>query len=412
MSGPDTLDPRLAAQLSPARCRDLFLDLLRVPSPQTELLEAEPQLRAFIVREMEPRLRAMGLTDIRYDGMGNLMARTGAATSGRSLMLVAHAMNQSPTTMPNPYRGDVLDGAPYGLPGQVVRGRGASEQKGTMTAMLHAMEAVLAAGLPIVGELHFVCCVSGETGKVDAIQSVVEGEGVRADIAIVYGNSLKLQLGNRGRLDVTVRVLGAPAHSSRPHEGCNAVTGALEVAQRLLRDVDQSLSDPNLGRACFTINGIRSWPDATHTVQARCDLSLDRRLLPGEDPDAALAEITRIAMTVDGMPDPVSGKPLRVEVHRGAYMYPSLVTAETLAVRELAAACRTALGYEPEPMYGQSAFDQGYLNHVGISTVNFGPGEQAFAHTDEDVASLDRTFDAAKVFATLIATYLGPREAA
>ena len=57
-------------------------------------------------------------------------------------------------------------------------------------------------------------------------------------------------------------------------------------------------------------------------------------------------------------------------------------------------------------MYGQSAFDQGYLNHVGISTVNFGSGEQAFAHTDDDIASVERTFDAARVYAWLVADYL------
>jgi len=64
------------------------------------------------------------------------------------------------------------------------------------------------------------------------------------------------------------------------------------------------------------------------------------------------------------------------------------------------------LGYEPEAMYAQSAFDQGYLNHVGISTVNFGPGEQSFAHTDNDVASVERTFDTARVLAFLIAEKL------
>ena len=57
----------------------------------------------------------------------------------------------------------------------------------------------------------------------------------------------------------------------------------------------------------------------------------------------------------------------------------------------------------------QSAHDQGYLNAVGISTANFGSGEQAFAHTDLDMASVDKTFDAAKVYAWMIASYLGPQ---
>jgi acetylornithine deacetylase/succinyl-diaminopimelate desuccinylase-like protein len=398
----------LERHLSRDRARSLLVDLVRVPSPQTELLEKEPQLRRFIETAIEPRLREIGVSKLRYDAMGNLIAELGAGRNGRSLMLVGHAMNQPPSTMPNPYSGDIVDGAPYGLPGQAVMGKGASEQKGTLAAMLHALEVVTKAGLPIEGRLYFVCCVSGETGRVEAIRNVVEVEGVRADMAVVYGNSLKLQLGNRGRIDLTITVHGAPCHSSRPAEGCNAITGAMEVIRRLTTEIKLEGNHPQLGRTTLTVNGIRSYPESTHTLQGRCDLSIDRRLLPGEDPDVAAAEIEAVAMRVDGMPDPVSGKPFRVVVTKGAYMHPSLVTHDSLAVRELIKACREMLGYEPETMYGQSAFDQGYLNHVGISTANFGPGEQKYAHTDLDMCSAERTYDTARVLAFLVTDYLSP----
>lgn len=405
-NGGRNVKSKLEPHLSRDRCKALFVDLVRVPSPQTELLEREPQLRRFIEAAVEPRLRAMGITAIRYDAMGNLIAETGSGRNGRSLMLVVHAMNQPAATMPDPYDGNVVDGAPFGLPGEVVRGKGASEQKGTMAAMLHALEAIAAAGIVLDGRLYFVCCVSGETGSMEAIGNVVEVEGVRADMAFVYGNSLMLQLGNRGRVDVRIAVHGQPCHSSRPAEGCNAVTGAVEVIRRLTSEIELEGSHPQLGRTTLTVNGLRSFPESTHTLQGRCVISVDRRLLPGEDPTVATEEIRRVALGVDGMPDPVSGKPLRVEVTQGAYMHPSLVTAESPAVKLLVRACREVLGYEPQTMYGQSAFDQGYLNHAGISTVNFGPGEQSFAHTDNDLASVDRTFDSARVYAYLVADYL------
>jgi acetylornithine deacetylase/succinyl-diaminopimelate desuccinylase-like protein len=409
MSHAEALRNALEPYLSRETCEAEFVRLVRVPSPQTGLLEREPALRRFIEAAVEPRLRAMGVDNIRYDAMGNLIAQIGPDSGGPSLMLISHAMNQPPNSMPNPYAGEILDGALFGLPGKVVRGRGASEQKGTMAAMLHAIEAFMRAGLPLQGRLSFICCVSGETGSIDAIQNVVEVEGVRADIAVVYGNSLKLQLGNRGRIDMHISVHGESSHSSRPKEGCNAVTGAVEVIRRLLVDITLDRVHPQLGPAALTINSLRSYPDSTHTVQDRCEISVDRRLLPGEDPDAAAAEIERIVMLVDGMPDPVSGKPWRVFVTRGAFMHPSLVTSESPAVRHLLSACRAMLGYEPEAMYAQSAFDQGYLNHAGISTVNFGPGEQSFAHTDNDVASVERTFDTARVLAFLIAEKLSGR---
>ena len=396
----------LDARISRARAKELLIALVKVRSPQTELLEDEPLLKEFIRTAIEPRLRAMGFADIRYDAMGNLIAAYGAGTSGKSLMLIGNAMNQPASTMPNPYAGDVVDGAKFGLPGECVMGKGASEQKANLAAMLHAMETVIASGVPIAGKLVFTCCLSGETGKHDAIKSVVEGAGVRADMAVLGGTGLMVTLGNRGRIDVFVTVKGSPCHSSRPWDGVNAVTGATEAISLLLQKVKVDKSHPQLGRQSLTVNHIRSFPDSTHTVQERCEFTLDRRLLPGDDPKEAFAEIERIAKEIERLEDPVSGKPYGVEVRLGAYMYPSLVTTDSPVVRALLRASEAMLGKPAETYYSPSAFDQGYLNHAGIATANFGPGENQYAHTDRDMASVERTVDAAKVYAFMILDYL------
>ena len=397
---PDLADLRRV--ITTDKCKALLIDLVQVPSPQTALMEAEPLLRRFIEMAVEPRLRAMGFADIRYDSMGNLISTCGAGRSGRSLMFITNAMNQPQATMTNAYAGDVADGAQFGLPGEVVLGKGASEQKANMAAMLVGMEAALASGVPIAGRLVHVCCVSGETGSHAAIRSVIEGEGVRADMALLGGTSLMATLGNRGRIDVFITVHGAPTHSSRPQDGANAITGAMEVIRRLSAEIVLDRIHPDLGPQTLTINRIKSLPESTHTIQASCDLVIDRRLLPGEDPEAAFPRIETVAKSVEDWPDPASGKPFRVEVKLGPFMYPSLVTTQSPVVQELFAASRAALGAEPETFYSPAAFDQGYLNHVGIPTVNWGPGEYKFAHTDFDLASVNRVRDAALVYATMI----------
>ena len=90
-------------------------------------------------------------------------------------------------------------------------------------------------------------------------------------------------------------------------------------------------------------------------------------------------------------------------------MEASLVDEDSNVVRLLRSAGMAMLGYATDTFYGQSAHDQGYLNAVGIETANFGSGEESFAHTDLDMASVDKTFDAAKVYAWMIASYLGPQ---
>ena len=396
----------LDQRLSRERAKELLIDLVKVPSPQTALLEEEPLLKQFIRVAIEPRLRAMGVADVRYDPMGNLIASFGGNASGRSLMFIGNAMNQPASTMPNPYDGDVVDGAKYDLPGEAVMGKGASEQKANLAAMLHALETVIASKIPITGRLVFCCCLSGETGKHDAIKSVVEGAGVRADMAVLGGTNLKITLGNRGRIDVFVTVKGSPCHSSRPWDGVNAITGATEAIRLLLAKVKLNKSHPQLGKQTLTVNHIRSFPDSTHTVQERCEFTLDRRLLPGEDPNEAFDEIARIAKEIEGLKDPVSHKPYAIDVRMGPYMYPSLVTTDSPIVRALLRASKVMLGDEVETYFSPSAFDQGYLNHVGIPTANFGAGEHQYAHTDHDMASVERTTDAARVFAFMMLDYL------
>ena len=228
---------------------------------------------------------------------------------------------------------------------------------------------------------------------------------MRAEMALLNGTGNRISLGNRGRVDVVVTVYGSPCHSSRPGSGCNAITGAVDVMRRLA-GLAFTTSHPDLGRPTLAVNHIRSFPDSTHTIQDRCEIGIDRRLLPGEDPDAATAEIAALAQAVDGAPDPASGKPWRVETRKGAFMYPSLVAADSGVVRALVAASEQALGVTPPTYYASNAFDQGYLNHIGIEACTYGPGEEKYAHTDLDMASVDRTRDAAKVYAALIAQRL------
>jgi acetylornithine deacetylase/succinyl-diaminopimelate desuccinylase-like protein len=164
--------------------------------------------------------------------------------------------------------------------------------------------------------------------------------------------------------------------------------------------------DPDLGAQTLTVTHLRSFPDSTHTIQDACEMTIDRRLLPGDDPDVVFTEIEQAAMAVDGMPDPVSGKPFKVEVRKGPFMYPSRVQPDAPVVGLLSAACEKVLGHPPVFHFANSAFDQGYLNHIGIPTVNWGPGEYGFAHTDQDLASVERVRSAALVYANMLLDYL------
>ena len=106
----------------------LLVKLVQHASPQTERLEAEPQVLALIRDVIKPELERAGLHPV-IDGMGNLLLHLKGGRQGARLMLVGYAMNAAPSTMQNPYSGEIVSGEPYQLDGECVWGRGACEQK-------------------------------------------------------------------------------------------------------------------------------------------------------------------------------------------------------------------------------------------------------------------------------------------
>ena len=106
---------------------------VRHPSPQTERFEREPQVQSFIGETVVPLLQELALP-CRRDAMGNVLVELGPERTDRSLMLVAYAMTHPAARMRNPFAGELIENAA----GAYIRGRGVSEQKGSLAAALAA----------------------------------------------------------------------------------------------------------------------------------------------------------------------------------------------------------------------------------------------------------------------------------
>ena len=370
--------------------KKLLIKLVQTPSPQTELLEEEPKVLSLIRDVVKPELESAGIGAV-IDDKGNLIASLKGAGAEKRLLLVGYGMNAAPSTMQNPYSGAVVDGAPYGLAGECVWGRGACEQKGSLAAIISAMKLVAESKAELPGDLFFVTSTAGETGKHDSLAHVLEHGTVQADWGIIDGPP-EIQLGNKGRVDILVVVRGKQSHSSRPWEGINAIEGAAKVLEKLkpLMPYPSRQSHPGLGKVSLTTTGIESFPKATHTIQSECRIVFDRRLLPGDDP----AEAIRQLETAIGDP-----APFQVEVRKRDFMYPSEVSKEAAVAQSLSRAIRVTLGREPGYSYSTAANDTGLLNVKGIQAVNFGSRDIRFQHTDHDLVSVNSVFEAAKVFA-------------
>jgi acetylornithine deacetylase/succinyl-diaminopimelate desuccinylase-like protein len=378
--------------LSYDEVKRLAVKLVQQASPQTELLEAEPQVLALIRNVIKPELEQSGLKPF-VDKMGNLILHLKGRTRSDRLILVGYAMCAAPSTMQNPYSGEIVDGTPYKLDGECVWGRGACEQKGSLAAMMAAIKFIGTAKVELPSDLYFVVSTAGETGKHDSLAYVLDQDKVEADWCIIDGPP-EIQLGNKGRVDVCVIVRGKQSHSSRPWEGIDAIAGAMQVLEKLkpLMPYPETKAHPELGKVSLTPNAIESFPKATHTIQSECRIMFDRRLLPGDDPEKAIQQMKDSIGTID---------PYQIEVQRRDFMYPSEVGKEAEVVGALENGIRTMLGYEPRFFFSTAANDTGLFNFRGIQAINYGARHVQFQHTDHDLVPLDSVFDAAKVFAFL-----------
>jgi acetylornithine deacetylase/succinyl-diaminopimelate desuccinylase-like protein len=83
------------------------------------------------------------------------------------------------------------------------------------------------------------------------------------------------------------------------------------------------------------------------------NLTLDRRLLPGTDVDAAVEEVRQ---ALSGIP------PYEVTVRKGVHHLPYQVSPALPHVRALAAAYQAVRGEAPDMGYAQFTFDAGLAN--------------------------------------------------
>lgn len=373
----------------------LLQAFVRFPSQQTDLQESDPEVQAFIRDCAGPRLAALGL-DIEYDDMGNLIATAGPSDTGRSLMFVGYAMTHPAARMQNPFAAELIE-TPRG---QAVRGRGVAEQKTALTAALGAIEQALTSKT-LDGRLIFTLLTAGETGRHDAIASVMKRLPQAPQYAVVcIGTDSKVAIGNKGRIDFDVVVGGKTSHSSVPWEGVNALTGAKRILEQLEFFELDVAEHPAFGPATLTPTAISSSPRATHTVPDTVRITYDRRLLPGEDPQQALAAIQK-ALTLPA--------PWSISCELGPVMYPNELTVGSPFHQHLERAYQAVTGAGAPGFHCNFALDAGYFSRDGIPAVMLGPGEVQQFHSSEEHVLVEDLVRISKVYYALIEDCLGPR---
>jgi len=163
-------------------------------------------------------------------------------------------------------------------------GRGACDTKGSIASMLTAILNVAnSSSRPRETEIIFAALIDEENGQSGSRALV--NDGFRADLAIIgEPTQLKVITAHKGDLWLTLRTRGRAAHGSRPELGRNAVHAMAKVVEFLETDYAKQLANRShslLGKPTVNVGTIRGGTQP-NIVPDLCEISIDRRTIPGE----------------------------------------------------------------------------------------------------------------------------------
>ncbi len=401
---------RTAARDIQAEAVEFFREIIRIPS----LSGQEGPVVQAIARKME----AIGFDEVRTDPFGNIMGRIG---NGRRVLAFDAHIDTVDVGDPglwkvDPFAAELRDG--------IVYGRGASDQKGGMAALVYA--GALIKKLAIEGDMTVWIVGSVCEEDCDGLcWHYILNENILAPelVILTEPTDLNLYRGHRGRMEIQVVVPGISCHGSAPERGINAIHRIAPAITEIDRLNNKLAFDSFLGTGTITSSEIRSTAPSLCAVADSCSLHLDRRLTVGETDTIAIAEIKEICQAVDSMQTDANKRSGEIDVKIPTYekpsytglvypmrqYFPAWAMSETHTFTQMGLAARElALGEGGES--GKWTFSTNGVATMGlhnIPTLGFGPGNEIHAHAPTDQRPIDHIGATIAFYTAFVSLFAG-----
>lgn len=344
----------------------------------------------------------------------NLIFTFGDQNNGKNLILQAHTdtkpIGDKSKWHINPAEPAILNGKLYG--------RGSTDMKGAVTAMLASVMAIIRAGIELKGRITIVLSADEEAGSIFGAKVLVEN-GLKGDAILITEPSGvnedfdSLGLACRGALLGKVVVYGTQMHSSISDRG-GCINASVKMAQVLLefnKNLKQYLyysphylypEGPTINPGVMVNGGI-----FYGVIPGEASFGFDIRTIPGMKNEKLVREIKNFL--ADLMKN---DKDLKAELVLEKPPLDNLLPAEIDKNHPLVHSCVTVtkqvLGREPKLLGVPFSTDAIYLaNELNIPTIpSFGPGLIKLAHAPDEYIEIKSVIEAAKIFAGVSINYL------
>ena len=290
--------------------------------------------------------------------------------------------------------------------GEKLFGRGASDMKTSVGVMMHMLETFKDADLQGGLSAHIVSDeeVGAEFGTRHVLAEIEAGNLPRPDYVFIgEGSEHKIRNAERGGLAVNVHLKGRASHTAAARvTGINALQKAAKAILALEHHIDTF--HPAVGYPVLSVNMIEGGV-AHNVVPGEASISIDRRLVPGEDMESAVADI-RAKLDAIAAEDSDFIYELEIDPD-GSYIAPNITPEDSPLVKAFQKAVTELTGAEPEYFVQWAGMTDGrfYRQH-NMDTVGMGPRGEGAHGANESIKIADLVKQA-QIYALTISDLLG-----
>jgi len=335
------------------------------------------------------RLEAVGfrIEHLRYGDVDNLWATHGG--EGPVLAFLGHT-DVVPTGPEDrwvspPFEPTERDGLLYG--------RGAADMKGSVAAMVVALERFVVAHPDHAGTVGLLLTSDEEGVALHGVREVVEHftrTGQRIDACVVGEPSAKARLGDlirvgrRGSLSGTLTVRGVQGHVAYPEKAKNPIHAfAPALAALAAERWDEGNAD--FPPTSFQVSNIQAGTGANNVIPGELVALINFRYATASTADQ-LRERTEAILRGHGVD-------FAIEWHLSGH--PFLATPGGRLREVVVNVCRDLCGIDPEQSTGGGTSDGRFIAPMGAEVIELGPVNATIHKVDEcvSIADLERLPD-------------------
>ncbi|USS88053.1 ArgE/DapE family deacylase [Fructilactobacillus hinvesii] len=300
----------------------------------------------------------------------------------------------------NPFQMTAKDGKLYG--------RGVTDMKSGLAAMVIAMIELKEAGTLIPGTIRLLATAGEEVDMPGA--EALEKQGYMDDVdALLIGepSGYRIAYASKGEINITFKSQGKAAHSSMPEFGLNAAQQLIEFWNQLKADLDHkdsTVKNHILGNDVYNIDVIRGGNQA-NTIPAEAEALVNIRTVP-EFNNQTVMDIIDKRVAAFNAEQPADGK---ISHEMGMNIISVEGDANSTLIPMIQKLVKDKVGINVPVIGIPGATDASKLlvkHPVGFNTVVFGPGKTEMAHHKNEYCDENMYLEFTELYRDLFPNYL------